>query len=91
MLRRVYELGKLRQRFDAPLNASDLRKLADEIRSELRSLDLGGVAALQEEVERLQSLVASEEAAKERIGRHLTELETELRSLASGSSQRFAS
>jgi uncharacterized protein YPO0396 len=81
MLRRVYELGKLRQRFDAPLDASDLRKLADEIRSELRSLDLGGIAALQEEVDRLQLLVATEEAAKERIGRHLTELEIGLQSL----------
>src|SRR5215470_8774071 len=81
MLRRVYELDKLRQRFDAQLDASDLRKLADEIRSELQSLDLGGIAALQEEVARLQSLVASEEAAKERASRHLTELEIELRSL----------
>jgi hypothetical protein len=35
-------------RFDAPLDACDLRKLADEIRSELRSLDLGGIAALSE-------------------------------------------
>src|SRR6266498_109243 len=80
-LRRVYELDKLRQRFDAPLDASDLRKLADEIRSELQSLDLGGIAALQEEVDRLQLLVATEEAAKERIGRHLTELEIRLQSL----------
>jgi uncharacterized protein YPO0396 len=81
MLRRVYELDKLRQRFDAQLDASDLRKLADEIRSELQSLDLGGIAALQEEVDRLQLLVATEEAAKERSSRHLTESEIELRSL----------
>jgi hypothetical protein len=81
MLRRVYELGKLRQRFDAPLDANDLRKLADEIRSELRSLDLGGIAALQEEIDRLQLLVATEEAMKERISRHLTESEIGLQSL----------
>jgi uncharacterized protein YPO0396 len=81
MLRRVYELDKLRQRFDAQLDASDLRKLADEIRSELQSLDLGGIAALKEEVDRLQLLVATEEAAKERSSRHLTESEIELRSL----------
>jgi uncharacterized protein YPO0396 len=80
-LRRVYELGKLRQRFDAPLDARSSRGLIDELGSELRSLDLSGVAALQDEVDRLRSLVASEEAAKDRIGEQLTELRVRLESL----------
>jgi len=80
-LRRVYELGKLRQRFDAPLDARGLRGLIDELGAELRSLDLSGVAALQEEVNRLQSLVAREEAAKDRINERLTKLEVGLQSL----------
>jgi uncharacterized protein YPO0396 len=80
-LSRVYELGKLRQRFDAPLDARGLRKLIAELDAELRSLDLRGVAALQEEVNRLQSLVAREEAAKERISERLTELRVRLHTL----------
>jgi uncharacterized protein YPO0396 len=72
-LRRVFELGKLRHRFDARLDASDLRALIEEIGAELKSLDLSGVAALQDEVARLQSLVAREKAAKERVGERLAE------------------
>lgn len=80
-LRRVHELGRLRQRPDAPLDARGLRRLIDELGAELRSLDLSGVAALQDEVHRLQSLVAREEAAKDRIGEQLTELRVRLESL----------
>jgi uncharacterized protein YPO0396 len=80
-LRRVYELGKLRQRFDAQLDARGLRGLIDELNSELQSLDLSGVAALQDEVDRLQSLVAREEGEEKRISKHLTELELRLQSL----------
>jgi len=80
-LRRVYELGKLRQRLDAPLDARGLLGLIDEYRVELQSLDLSGVAALQDEVNRLQSLVARDEAAKERISEQLTELRVRLQSL----------
>jgi len=80
-LRRVYELGRLRQRFDAPLDARGLRGLINELGAELQSLDLSGVAALQEEVNRLQSLVERNETAKERISERLTELKVGLQSL----------
>jgi uncharacterized protein YPO0396 len=80
-LRRVHELGKLRHRLEAPLDARGLRGLIDELGAELRSLDLSGVAALQDEVDRLRSLVAREEAAKDRISEQLTELRVRLESL----------
>jgi uncharacterized protein YPO0396 len=47
----------------------------------MQSLDLSGVAALQKEVNRLQSLFAREEEAKERINERLTGLKIELQSL----------
>lgn len=81
MLKRVYELDKLRQRFDAPLDARNLRQLIVEIRAELQSLDLSGVAALQKEVDRLHLLVQNQEAAKDRINKSLTELELGHKSL----------
>ncbi|NTV99761.1 MAG: AAA family ATPase [Oscillochloris sp.] len=56
----------LRPRLDAPLDARPLIATRDELRAEQEALDLSGVTALEQEVERLRTILKSERETERR-------------------------
>lgn len=65
--KRGRNLSDLRHRLDAPLDERPPRAQIAEWDSELRALDLSGVTALQQEVNRLKEIVAREEASEKKL------------------------
>jgi len=75
--RRGRHLSDLRHRLDAPLDERPLRAQIAEWDAELHALDLSGIAALQQEVNRLQAIVAREEAAEKKLIQQIATLQSE--------------
>jgi uncharacterized protein YPO0396 len=80
-LRRGRGLVSLRPRLDAPLDERPLRAEIATLQAELASLDLSGVAALEQEVTRLRAVVERERAAEGEAIDRLARLETRLQGL----------
>lgn len=79
--KRGRDLSNLRQRLDAPLDERPLRAQITEWETELRSLDLSGVAALEREVKRLAEIVAREDAAEKKSIQQIATWQSEKRGL----------
>lgn len=75
--KRGRNLSDLRHRLDTPLDERPLRAQIADWETELRALDLSGVAALEQEVKRLANIVAREDAAEKKLIQQIATLQSE--------------
>lgn len=81
LLNRGRKLAILREQLSADLDERPLRELIANYEAELHSLDLSGVAALQQEVERLEAIKKQEEKQVRQLDRQLATWDSEQRAL----------
>lgn len=77
-LNRQAQLAGLRERLNARLDDAELQTTLAELQAQRGALDLSGVAALEQEVRRLEAIVRREGEAQRQADREFARLTTEL-------------
>lgn len=92
LLNRGRAFSNLRQQLDAPLDDTDLRQAIADWQADLEALDLSGVAELEREVQRLETIARNEDLNERTLSKNIgliqNQLETIRKNLHTATQQR---